>query len=177
MNRQNNISGFTLLELVVVLSIISLVLFFSVPVFKNIQIFSSSNNELARILFLVEKLKKNSVQEDKNMFMHIDLLDQRIWVTNEILEENKENKTVESGFVLSQIRILDVMFSEEMQSNQSNQGSYSNEYQIKFSSRGYSDMVLIHLRDEDENDITIIIEPFLLKAKFEEKYVSFEDCT
>lgn len=111
------------------------------------------------------------------MFMHIDLLDQRIWVTNEILEENKENKTVESGFVLSQIRILDVMFSEEMQSNQSNQGSYSNEYQIKFSSRGYSDMVLIHLRDEDENDITIIIEPFLLKAKFEEKYVSFEDCT
>ena len=169
MNRKANISsGFTLLELIIVLSIISLVLFFSVPVFKNIQIFSNSNNEAGRIFLLVAKLKKESVQENKNMFMHIDLLEQRIWVTKEMTEGEK------SGFVLSQIRVLDVVFSEGMKLDRN---EYHSEYQVKFSSKGYSDMVLIHFRDDDGNDSTIIIEPFLLKPKFEDQYVSFEDCT
>jgi len=169
LNRKTNIlSGFTLLELIIVLSIISLVLLFSVPVFKNIQIFSNSNNEAGRILLLVEKLKKESVQENKNMLMHIDLSEQRIWVTKEMTEDET------SGFVLSQIRILDVIFSKDMKYDHD---EYHNEYQIKFSSKGYSDMVLIHLRDDDENDHTIIIEPFLLKPEFEDKHVSFEDCT
>jgi prepilin-type N-terminal cleavage/methylation domain-containing protein len=174
LNRKINISGFTLLELVIVLSIISIALLFSIPVLKNIQIFSVSNDETGKILFFVEKLKKDSVQENKNMFMHIDLLKQRIWVTKEISEDEKENMGAKSGFVLSKIKIVDVVFSKEIKSDQH---EYHNEYQIKFSNKGYSDMVIIHFRDEDENDATIIIEPFLLKPKLEDKYVSFEDCT
>ncbi len=173
MNREINISGFTLIELVIVLTIISLLLFFSVPVFKNIQIFSNSTTEVGKIFFLIEKLKKESVSENKNMSMHIDLSEQRVWVTTELTEGEKEdenkNKTEKSGLVLEQVRVLEVMFIKEKQYDQ-------NECVIKFNRNGYSDMAIIHFKDEDENDITIIIEPFLLKAKLVEEYISFEDC-
>ena len=105
--------------------------------------------------------------------MHIDLSEQRVWVTTELTEGEKEdenkNKTEKSGLVLEQVRVLEVMFIKEKQYDQ-------NECVIKFNRNGYSDMAIIHFKDEDENDITIIIEPFLLKAKLVEEYISFEDC-
>ncbi len=113
------------------------------------------------------------MSENKNRFMYINLSDQRIWVTAEQAESKEEkggdNQTEKSGLVLEKVRISEVKFANEKQYDQ-------NEYVIKFNSKGYSDMASIHLRDEDENDITIIIEPFLFKAKYIEKYISVEDC-
>jgi prepilin-type N-terminal cleavage/methylation domain-containing protein len=182
LNRKTSISGFTLIELVIVLTIICLTLFFSVPVLKNIHIFSNSDNEIDKLLFLIGKLKNESVHENKNMTLHIDILEQQIWIVKEVtkaktefyLEEEKENIVKKSSIILSQIRILSVEFTGEKQFVCKND---QNEYQIRFNSNGYSDMALIHLRDKDDNDITIIIEPFLLKAGIEDKYISFEDCT
>ncbi len=173
MNRKTNISGFTLIELVIVLSLISLFLFFSAPVLKNIQISSDSNSEAGKILYLIEKLKRESVSGNKNMFMYLNLSDQRIWVTTEKTEseegKEKDYLTEKSGLALEKVRISGVKFTNEKQYDQ-------NEYVIKFNSKGYSDMASIHLRDEEGNDMTIIIEPFLLKAKYIKKYSSFEDC-
>jgi prepilin-type N-terminal cleavage/methylation domain-containing protein len=166
LNKEDYISGFTLLELIIVLSIISTILLFSIPVFDNIQIFSNSNKEIYKILSIVETLKKEAVQEKENIVMHIDLQEQKIWTSNDASEET-------AGFDLTQIRIIEVTYNESIQSEQ---GYQPDDFKVNFSSQGYSDMVLIRLRDEDENDITIIIEPFLLKPKFEEGYATFEDC-
>ncbi len=129
---------------------------------------------MGKVLFLIENLKKESVRKNQNMSMHIDLSEQRVWVTSETSEKKNKSKTQKAGFALSQIKILNVSFKREILDDQNDN---NNEYQILFSKKGYSDMTLLHIRDENEEDATIIIEPFLLKPKLKDKYVSFEDCT
>ncbi len=48
-------------------------------------------------------------------------------------------------------------------------------YKINFYGRGYSDRAIIHLKDNEENEYSFVVEPFLSKVNFYEKNVTFED--
>ena len=178
MNRKAYIAGFTLIELIIVLSIITLTLFFTLPVLKNIRIFSNAGSESQKLLFLIEKLKKESFYENRNMAMHFDLPEQRFWITKEstkmqrkeVQGEKAENKAMNSKTILSQIRIMEII------RDSGDRSAEESDIIIRFNHRGYSDRAAIHLMDENDAEFTIIIEPFLLKPGIKEGSISFQDC-
>ncbi len=58
LNRYKKISGFTLIELIVVISIVATLLLFSFPVFRDIVLFYDSASQVGSIVRLINDLKK-----------------------------------------------------------------------------------------------------------------------
>ncbi len=100
--------------------------------------------------------------------MHVDMESRRLWVTDEFMSEEEVIKSGQKGFMIpDDVEALDVEFPGN---NKIIFGMAS----INFYADGYSDMALIHIKDNDDNYLSILIEPFLSKVKLYEKYSGFE---
>ncbi len=167
--NQHNISGFTIIELVVVISIISLLLFFSIPSFDNFRLFQDSGSEIGRVVSLIEKAKKTAVYENTDFLMVIDTANQRIWFKKADSEEKETGETEKAGVALSDSRILDIVTPVGNDAGKEL-------FKLTFSRKGHSDMAIIHFRDSEENDLTLRIEPFLVTPDLKSGYHDFGDC-
>jgi len=167
--KESEKRGFTIIELVIVLSITGIVLFFSIPAFKDIHIFSDQANTLGKTVQLVELLKKKAMADNLDYLMHLDIADGIIWVSDDSMDEEGIKLAREKGILFSgETILLGVEFPKA-------RSSVPDEVEIRFNRNGYSDMALIHFR-EQRNDFTLRIEPFLLKAELDNRRISFDQC-
>ncbi|MCD4736124.1 MAG: prepilin-type N-terminal cleavage/methylation domain-containing protein [Bacteroidales bacterium] len=169
MSNDKKISGFTLIELMVVISIVAILLLFSFPVFRDIGLFSDSASQVGNIVRLINDLKKRAVEANVDFILHMDLGSGMVWVTDDAMEDKAKEAAKEKGVRLSDgLTILDVEFPGIKETG-------PREYRIRFRKQGYSDFALIHII-EGENNITLKIEPFLSQVQFLDKHVYLEDC-
>lgn len=169
LSNEKKISGFTLIELIVVISIIAMLVLFSFPAFRNISLFQDSTSQVDDIIRLINDLKKRAVKQDIDYLLHIDSGSGMIWVTNDAMSDEAKNLANEKGILVSEkIIILDVVFPDMKEIG-------TREYQIRFRKKGYSDFALIHINDHQKN-ITLKIEPFLPQVQVLDKQVYLDDC-
>ena len=167
LNKQSN--GFTLIELIVVISLISIIIFVSVPRFHN-KTLPDNTKKISRWIMVTSRhLKEKSFCDQKLYTMHIDMEGRQLWVTDESMSEEEVLKAGQKGFMVpDDVEVLDVEFP-------GNNKIISGLADIHFYTHGYSDMALIHIQDNDNNQLSFLIEPFLPKVKLYEKYLQFED--
>lgn len=165
--RQNTIAGnhgFTLIELIVVISLVSILLFFSIPRL-DISLFKDRNRELsAWIILTVRSLKKASFREQQTFVLSLDIDNNRMWVAladavDETPTENKES--LPRGF-----RLLGLAYPDQDR-------IITGVAKIRFYPKGYSDAALIHVEDNNNNRITYQVEPFLAHVKIHEGYLEY----
>ncbi|WP_457551867.1 pilus assembly FimT family protein [Desulfobacula sp.] len=169
MSKYIKISGFTLIELVVVISIIAMLLSFSFPTFKNIVLFSNSTGQVGNIIRLINDLKKKAVSQNIDYLMHMDTGSGIIWITNEAMDDYaKEAAKDEGALLLKNIDIVDVEFPGIKRAE-------NQEYVFRFRRQGYSDFALIHII-ENKKKITLKIEPFLSQVQILNEHIYLEDC-
>lgn len=160
--------GFTLVELVVVIALMSIMLVVAVPRFSA---FLSTNNTDETLRWLIIKtrfLKERAVSDQKNYTLHIDMANSRLYITNEAMETEEElQEAVKSGYELPDyLRILDVeIFGTGIVTD----GTAT----VEFNRRGYSDRVIIHMEDDEGQQYSVAIEPFLSRIRIDEHYASF----
>ncbi len=168
MARLRSDRGFTLIELVVVMALMSIMLAFSMPRFRN-TLLSDPSREVSRwILLTVPALKKRAVQEQKQYILHIDIDDNQLWVTDDTMSEEEAEAAISKGLVLPDgLNLLDIEYPgrERITSGQA---------EIRFYRKGYSDKAYIHTEDGDNGQRSYLIEPFLHRVKRYEQYVAFE---
>ncbi|MBW1822856.1 MAG: type II secretion system protein [Deltaproteobacteria bacterium] len=82
--KQN--SGFTLIELTVVISLISIMLFFAVPRFRNAVLTDSMNNTSRWIIGKVRVLKEYSTSKQKLCILHVNMDSNKMWVSDETMK-------------------------------------------------------------------------------------------
>ena len=154
---QNN--GFTLIELIAVIFLISLMLFFAIPRFKD------SRWIMAKVL----TLKERAVRDQKLYILHVNLDSNRLWMTNELMSEQELQDAAQNAYELPEdIQVLDVEYPyEEIISE--------GRADIHFYKRGYSDRAMIHVENNDNEQLSFLIEPFLSRIKVYEKYEGFEN--
>ena len=161
--------GFTLVELVVVLCILSGLVLFSLPVFQNMDLFSGSNTQVGQIARLANDLKTRAVEQNTDLIMHLETGAGRIWISSEAMDEDALEAARENGVVLSDgMEILDVEYPGIR-----NIGA--RKYTIRFRKQGYSDFALVHITSKGEN-LTLEIEPFLSRVELLDGHVFLEDC-
>lgn len=153
----------------VVISIITILLLFSFPVFKNFTFFSDTTSHVSDIVRLINDLKKRAVELNTDFLMHIDPGAGMVWVTDEIMTDDAKAAAKETAvFFSDRLVVLDIEFPDIKQKE-------TREYQIRFRKQGYSDFALIHMM-EGGTIITVKIEPFLSQAQVLDKQVHFDDC-
>ena len=162
-------SGFTLIELTVVISLISIMFFFAVPRFRNAVLTDNVNNTSRWIIGKVRVLKEHSASKQKLCILHVNMDSNIMWVSDETMTEEDLQKAHEKGFEIPEdVKVINVEYPQKgiISSGQAD---------ICFYRAGYSDKALIHIQGDDERKISFLIEPFLPKVKLYEKYVDFED--
>ncbi len=161
-------NGFTLIELIVVISLISTVLFFSIPRLQNVLGFDNTKKVARRILATVRLLKKNAVADQKRYILHVHLDANRLWITNESMSEAEIQHAEGKSYSLpDDVRISDVEYA--------NKGKISSgTADISFYKDAYSDYVWIHIENDNNRSLSFLIEPFQSKATLFENYVGFE---
>lgn len=165
--RQSN--GFTLIELIVVISLISIIIFVSVPRFHNKTMPDNTKKVSRWIMMTSQTLKEKSFCDQKLYTMYVDMERRQLWVTDESMSEEEVLKSGQQGFMVpDDVEVLDVEFP-------GNNKIISGLADICFYPDGHSDMSLIHIKDDDNNRFSFLIEPFLSKVKLYEKYLGFED--
>jgi prepilin-type N-terminal cleavage/methylation domain-containing protein len=161
--------GFTLIELIVVITLISLMLFFVIPRFQ-VDVLSDNTNKVSRwIMLKVHSLKEKAVREQKLYVLHISLDSNRLWVTSEIMSQEELQAAEANGYELSDnINLLDVEYPDEEKISDGRADIY-------FYKKGYSDKAIIHISNDDNERRSFLIEPFLSHVRLYDKYIGFED--
>ena len=162
-------AGFTLIELTLVVCLISTMLFLILPRFEN-RLFLGNIHKTARWIIGTARILKDDAQRKQQRFRLVFNLDtNRMWVSTEAEAEEKMQPLDHNQYTLqSDVRILDIEYPSIGKVT-------SGRADINFYKKGYSDKALIHLEDDDENQISLLIEPFLSKVAVYEEYIRFEE--
>jgi prepilin-type N-terminal cleavage/methylation domain-containing protein len=161
-------SGYTLVELIVVIALIGIMLSFSLPKFRDSFLTDNSKKVSRWFMIKVRSLKHEALKNRKLYILHLDLGEDRMWVSHEGMSEEEQAAASRSGYDLPEnIEVIDVEYpdGEKISFGRAD---------IRFYKDGYSDKVLIHLEDGDNNRTSLLIEPFLSKVKYYEEYVGFD---
>ncbi len=161
--------GFTLIELIVVISLISLMLFFAIPRFQ-VDVLSDNTNKVSRwIMLKVHALKEKAVHEQKLYVLHLSLDSNKLWVTSDIMSEEELQTAALNGYELPEnIKLLDVEYPDEEKISVGRADIY-------FYKKGYSDKAIIHISNNDNEPLSLLVEPFLSRVRLYNKYIEFED--
>ena len=164
-DRQNQ--GFTLLELIVVISLLSIMLVLTVPRFHSALFLDETKKNARWIIGKIQSLKEAAIRDQKQYTLHIDLDTERFWETDESMSpETLESTALNAEPLPDGLKIADIEFPIRGKID-------SGKAEITFYKDGHSDKVLIHLQDGAEY-ITYLIEPFLSDVTRYETYARFE---
>jgi prepilin-type N-terminal cleavage/methylation domain-containing protein len=167
--KDRHCTGFTLIELIVVISLIGLMLFFSLPRLQDNPFLDDSKQSSRWLIGKVQSLKESAIREQKQYSLHFDLDGGRIWETNESMSaEDIDSAALNNSYSLpDDLRIIDIQYPQKGK-------IVAGQAEIIFYKAGYTDKALVHMQEGDLY-LSFLIEPFLSKVQFFESYASFED--
>ena len=161
-------SGFTLIELIVVITLMGLMLFFSLPRLQNNPFLNDTKKSSRWLISKVQTLKESAIRDQKRYTLHFDLDSGRVWETNEAMSpEDIESTMMDSYELPDDLRIIDIEYPSIGK-------IYSGQAEITFHKAGYTNKALVHMQDGDTY-LSFLIEPFLPDVEFFDKYASFDD--
>jgi len=163
-----HLNGFTLLELIVVISLLGIMLVLSIPRFHETLFLDEQKTSSRWIIGKIQALKEAAVRNQKHYTLHIDLDSDHYWETDESMSpEAIENAALNADSLPSGLKITDIEYPMRGMLN-------SGQADIVFYKSGYSDKVLIHIQD-GESQVSYLVEPFLSEVSRYETYIGFEN--
>ena len=158
-NRKTAITGFTLIELMVVMLLISIMLAVAIPRFDGSFLQNPIKKVSRKLISTVRLLRSTAVQTQKQHSLVIDLDNQRFYMLSTSMEPQDRTSTAEKAFKMPDSLVLvDVQMpnSEPISTGVA---------EIQFYPAGYSDYALIRLENSSEERFTYVVQPLLPKVK------------
>ncbi len=159
--------GFTLMELIVVMALLSIMLIFSVPRFHETLFLDESKTGSRWMIGKIQSLKEAAVRNQRNYTLHFDLDTDHYWETDDSMpDEDIEDAAMQTEPLPDGLKIADIEFPVR--------GKVSaGRTDITFYKNGYSDKALIHVQ-EGESYVSYAIEPFLSEVTRYDTYAGFD---
>jgi len=160
--------GFTLIEMIVVMALLGIMLLFSLPRLHQTLFLDNTKKSSRWIIGKVQNLKEKAIQNRRQYILHIDLDTDRLWETDESMSsESIEMAALDAHALPGDMQIIDVDFPLRGK-------VISGRADIHFYKTGYTDKALIHIQDDDLQ-LSFLIEPFLTKVQYFDRYITFDD--
>ncbi len=167
-NRHRHCDGFTLIELIVVIALLGLMLFFSLPRLQNNPFIDERKKTSRWLINKFQALKESAIRDQKQYSLIFDLDSGRIWETHEAMsQEELETAALNNYDLPENVRLIDIEYPDRGKIT-------TGQTEITFYKAGYTDKAYIHMQ-EDETYLSFLIEPFLPHIQVFEKYAAFGD--
>lgn len=161
------------MELVVVMFILSVLTFFTLPVFEKSGIGRNTDTRDGKDLVqFISAVRQKAVRDQRDYILHLDLISGMAWADLSPRDNGNEKKETESnqgresginGLSLSRIDFVHQA------------GQEPENTRIQISHKGTCDMALIHMETED-GQITLKLHPFINTVEIIQGDISFHDC-
>ena len=183
------VRGFTLIEMIVVLALISIMLFIGLPAFRDNLFDSSLKSTSRKVIGFVKGVRELAVRERQSYYLYIDMIDQSlrfsqdpdkpVWMepmayskqTQQIPtvpESEKEAKREKTGHQ-DQLVFPDGVRIFEVQTADSGKIA-EGEKKIWISQKGYMEQMVLHLEDRNKKIFSLHFQPFLENVTLYETY-------
>ncbi len=157
-------SGFTLVELLVVIVLAGVILAFAVPSTRDILTGDSLKKASRQLIGMERKLRVEAVRDQMDYILCLDLPNSTYWViASDMTPEKQDEIKKRPQHLPSGVVILDIV-------GENNKKQSKDEVRIKFSKKNICSPAVIHLAYE-ENRMTMVINPFLGVTDVYDKYV------
>ena len=152
----------------VVISLVTIMLLFAVPNFSGYFISDNTAKTLRWVMVKVKHLKARAVSEQKYYILHADMDSGRLWITNESMMTEEDEKTaIQNAFTLpDDVRLMDVEFPQTGKVT-------AGVAEIIFYKRGFSDRAVIHIEGSVDKRKSLFVEPFLSNVEVLDTYESY----
>ena len=160
--------GYTLIELIVVIILISLMMTLTIPRFRNAVLSDNLESATRRLINTIKTLRVDSIRERKAYYLRFDLESGRFWVDSSDMNEEAHSIALEKVYSLpDDVHILDIQLKDKGKIT-------TGETAILFSRKGYIQPSAIHLGSDEDKKFTLALSPFLGRIKLFEDYIDFE---
>lgn len=172
-HRINSSEGFTLIEILVVMMLISLVTAFTIPAIRTELFTDQLKSTARRLIGLVNEVGHDAVYRQSEYFLHFDLENNIVWAdagikTDPDRDDSEERVTGKRLELPDSIAVTGITSAH---GGSQSQGTAI----LSFSKKGYVDRTAIHLSSDDGRDLTIVLSPFLGVSKIFDSYRDLED--
>lgn len=165
----NGHKGFTLIELVVVMSLIVMMIGLTMPKIRTSLLSDGLKRTALRMVGMASNLKDEAVREQRSYALHLDMARQQYWIGFAAMTEEEQALALDNAEKLPRdVQILDVWFKEGGKVTEG-------EAAILFFKKGYVQPSAIHLGADDGRRFTLVLSPFVGNVKVMETYVDFEN--
>jgi prepilin-type N-terminal cleavage/methylation domain-containing protein len=162
-----DMKGFTLLELLVVMLLITIVFAITVPRLDSSLLQDPRKKTTRWIINSIEDLRAAAVEKQKTLVLVIDMDGNRMWPADADMDEEAQAAASDKAFVLpGGVKIVDVRFPHKERVS-------TGTVKISFYPGGYSDQAIINMEDNDEQHFACRIEPLLPKVKVVDEWLEF----
>lgn len=160
--------GFTLLELLVVIVLISLVTAITIPSIRTSLFSDQLKASARRLVGFINEVSQDAVSSQTEYQVNFDLNKNEVWA-NTGTGEDEESQTGQKRFkVPDEVKITEVV---SVSRGNNSEGTVK----LSFSKKGYVDKSAIHLRSDDGRELTIVLSPFMGATRIFDSYVGLED--
>ena len=103
--------GFTLIELIVVIALLSIMLVISIPRFHNVLVADSVGKTSRWFIGTTKALRESALKGQKRYTLHIDMDAGALWTSDASMAEEAVLEAASTGYRLpDDVRLLDVEF-------------------------------------------------------------------
>lgn len=151
--------GFTLLELIVVCTLIGIMLSFSIPSLRTALFTDPLKSTARNLIGLTNGVRQLAVRQQQPYLLHIDEGEKRIWFEKETgtttgkVEKADENHREKQLRLPETVRITGVWLAEDKQAQ--------DQTALWISKQGYMERTRVGLEDDEGNRLVVQFFPFL----------------
>lgn len=167
--RVNGERGFTLIELIVVMTLIGIMLSLSIPSLRNTFFTDPLKTTTRKVIGLVTGVRELAVRSQQPYLLHISRLENRIWYEPESVgSEIEESDTERKGELIfpESVKISGALLEKD-------ESSAQEQIVVWVSKQGYMIDILLQIEDEDGEHLNVQFYPFLEPALVSDEATSF----
>jgi prepilin-type N-terminal cleavage/methylation domain-containing protein len=165
-----NQKGFTLLELIIVCLLISVSLAFSVPNLRQALVIDQLAANSRKVIALIQQVRNLAAQKQQPYLVYFDLDRKKIWYQQDVPASKEEKK---QGIPHPNIQLSPSVRIRDLQIGTAEK-KMSGDTTLWVNKQGYVEQTILHLTDDQDNVITLVLSPFFSTIKAYDTYISLE---
>ena len=168
--------GFTLFEVLVVVTLLTLVLGFTLPRFHAL-LQPDSTDKLSRwIMIKTRDLRQRAMADQLTYVLHISPEEGRLWITEahpDLTVDGDPNEAVETPAEIDAIQVPDEVTIEDVLFPLKDP-VVAGKTKIRFFPQGYADRAIIRFVTHQDQQVSFLIETFLMDVIRYSRHVDFQ---